>query len=82
MAILLRQELNKKFTTILRNCYLGMFMIVGIAAFSYYTYISFNKAVLAVKQDDSRWRKEYETYFFGKHSNADSAVVNILKKYD
>lgn len=83
IAVILQEQKSK---LILFTAYKWLYVIVGLAALSYYTYTSFNKREFAVKQDAGKWRNEYETYFFGRPLR-DSAVVSepilkLIKKYD
>jgi hypothetical protein len=88
IAIMLQQETSlRNFARFTARAYKAVYVVVGVAALSYYTYTSFNKQSFAVKQDTGIWRNEYETYFFGK-TLSDTAtfvrepVLKMLEKYD
>lgn len=88
IAIMLQQEKSlHSFGRFATRAYKAFYVLVGAAALSYYTYTSFNKQSLAVKQDTGIWRNEYETYFFGKPLSDTATVVRkpvlkMLEKYD
>jgi hypothetical protein len=56
----------------------------GVFALSYYTYTSFNREQLAIRQDAGVWKKEYETFFFRRTSVQDGkpnpTVLYLLEK--
>lgn len=88
LAVLLQQErMLKGFRKYAITAYKIAYILVGVVALSYYSYVSFNKKELAVKHDLGIWRNEYETHFFGK-TLSDTAttvrepIVRMLKKYD
>ena len=61
------------------------FIIAGICALGYYSWLSFDKHELARRQEEGIFRIEYEKHFFGKQ--APDSVINkkamyILEKYD
>lgn len=88
IAVMLQQEkMLRGFGKYAITGYKIVYILVGVVALSYYSYVSFNKKELAVKHDMGIWRNEYETHFFGK-TLSDTAtvvrepIVRILKKYD
>ena len=88
IALILQQSKREdKLSRFVLPIYLVVYILVGIAAIGYYTYTSFNKKALSVKQDAGIWKKEYEIHFFGKPLSdtaiaAREPILNILKKYD
>jgi len=62
-----------------------IYLTTGVFALTYYTFTSFNKQAISVRQDAGIWRNEYETYFFGKPlsdtaSRVDPVALKWLKK--
>ncbi|MBE7169531.1 MAG: hypothetical protein INR73_03025 [Williamsia sp.] len=67
--------------------YRAVYILTGLFALGYYTFLSFNKDVFASKHDAGIWRAEYETLFYGRSSIGDTTSMNdnaiyILRKYD
>ena len=77
----------RPFSGIMVFSYRAIYIAAGIASLLYYSYTSFNKQELSLKQDAGQWKNEYQVYFYGKPLS-DSAthvrapILNLLKKYD
>jgi hypothetical protein len=64
-----------------------LYLLIGLVAFGYSFYTQFNKTIFARTQANGIFRKEYETYFFGRPINdtntpMNEEVLRILEKYD
>ena len=69
------------------SLYLVFYMILGIAALSFATYLCFNKKEFARHHANGVYRNEYETHFYGKPLSDTAKQVNpfvlhVLDKYD
>lgn len=82
LAVLL---MRKKPFTIGWKLLAGVYVLTGLFALGYYTWISFDKQAMATKHDAGLWRAEYDKHFFQTPVN-DSLInpqaMYILEKYD
>lgn len=63
----------------------GVYVLTGLFALGYYTWISFDKQAMARKHDAGLWRGEYEKHFFQtpiQDSLINPQAMYILEKYD
>ncbi len=87
-AILLQTPVDKsKAIKGFGSLYLGVYMLLGVAALSFATYLCFNKKEFARHHANGVYRNEYETHFFGKPLSDTATQVNpfdlhVLDRYD
>jgi hypothetical protein len=91
IAAVVLQALFAARSKILKVCSLVLLVVyiaLGAFASGYMVYTSLNKKVFARTQAKGTYRNEYEIHFYGKPlsdtvtTKPDSAVINLLKRYD
>lgn len=63
-----------------------VYILFGIIALGYYTWLTFNKEAFSLRHDNGIWKRAYQLYFSGKEiEKTDDATwypLHLLKEYD
>ncbi|MFI5153484.1 MAG: hypothetical protein ACHQET_09135 [Chitinophagales bacterium] len=86
-AIIQNPFSNSRVGKLIIKCACAVYLVLGIAAIFYSTYISFNKEALSKTTSLGNYRNEYETHFFGKPlsdtaTHTEQWIVDLLNKHD